>query len=142
MQKIEKSSIKITILFDGAFWVGIFERYSDGCYSVAKHIFGNEPSNPELYDFLLQQGHKLKFTTPNEEEGVQAGKKNYKRLVREAKKEMNKQPTVTKAHMAIKKELEQHKQIKKHQTSDEKRSQLIARFQLKQEKKKQKHKGH
>ncbi len=40
---IDKVSGKLTVFFEGPFWVGVFERISDGKLSVCKVMFGAEP---------------------------------------------------------------------------------------------------
>ena len=46
-------TINVTILFENNFWMGIFERNDDDGYAVARKIFGSEPSDAELYEFVL-----------------------------------------------------------------------------------------
>ena len=137
-----KRSIKLRILFDSPFWVGIFERNSEDGYSVAKHVFGAEPSEPELYNFLIANTNELKFTTPDGDEKPVIRKKNPKRIIREIRKEVSKPKPITKAHAAIKKEQETNKKITKTNSSKIKRENALRKFQLKQQKKKEKLKGH
>jgi len=141
--KKKRASIKSTIVFDAPFWVAIFERFSEDGYSVAKHVFGDEPSSPDFYDFILKDMDSLRFTAPQKEEIVLIKKKNPKRLQRDAKKEMksNGQYTVSKAHEAMKKEQEKNKKEKKRITREEREMEENKKFLLKQEKRKQKHRG-
>lgn len=53
--------IQATIFFDKRYWVGTFERADKEGYAVAKHIFGGEPTDPEVYEFVLTHYQKLKF---------------------------------------------------------------------------------
>lgn len=57
-----KSSL--TILFENPFWIGLFERIDGDKYEVCKITFGAEPKDYEVYDFLLKNWHKLKFSPP------------------------------------------------------------------------------
>ena len=62
-------SARFTIFFDGQFWVGVLEhheRHRGGdvvgqviTVRAARHVFGGEPSDVELYDFLLARGDEL-----------------------------------------------------------------------------------
>ena len=62
-------SAQFTLYFDGRFWVGVLEHHerhrgSDVVGQVitvraARHVFGGEPSDVELYDFLLARGDEL-----------------------------------------------------------------------------------
>ena len=57
-----KSSL--TILFEKHFWIGLFECIDGDKYEVCKITFGAEPKDYEVYDFLLKNWHKLKFSPP------------------------------------------------------------------------------
>ncbi len=46
-------SSTFTVYFDGQFWVGVLEISCDGEVRAARHVFGPEPSGPELYEFGL-----------------------------------------------------------------------------------------
>ena len=62
-------SAQFTLYFDGRFWVGVLEcreRHHGGDVNgqaitvrAARHVFGAEPSDVELYDFLLARGGEL-----------------------------------------------------------------------------------
>ncbi|HPS43653.1 MAG TPA: DUF2992 family protein [Treponemataceae bacterium] len=44
-----------TVMFDGQFWIALIEKIGpDGILSVGKYVFGAEPSNPELVEFMLR----------------------------------------------------------------------------------------
>ena len=58
------AKIKAIIFFDKRYWVGTFERTDKEGYAVARHIFGAEPSDPEVYEFVLHQYQELKFGEP------------------------------------------------------------------------------
>lgn len=62
----KKYTIKVTVLIENSFWVGIFERNDSEGYAVARKIFGGEPTDPELYEFVLVHFDELKFTEPQE----------------------------------------------------------------------------
>ena len=59
-------SAQFTLSFDGRFWVGVLELHErrrgaeandqGGTVRAARHVFGAEPSDAELYDFLLTHG--------------------------------------------------------------------------------------
>ena len=62
-------SAQFTLSFDGRFWAGVLEcreRHHGGDVNgqaitvrAARHVFGAEPSDVELYDFLLARGGEL-----------------------------------------------------------------------------------
>lgn len=83
------ATIKATIFFEKRFWVGTFERTDKDGYAVARHIFGAEPSNPEVYDFVLNHYVELKFGEAKEV-SIQIQRMNPKRVQREVAREMEK----------------------------------------------------
>ena len=62
-------SAQFTLFFDGRFWVGVLELHErrrgaeandqGGAVRAVRHVFGVEPSDVELYDFLLTHGGAL-----------------------------------------------------------------------------------
>ena len=42
---MEEQSGKLTVFFEDPFWVGVFERISEGRLSVCKVTFGAEPKD-------------------------------------------------------------------------------------------------
>jgi len=138
-------TIKATVLLEKSFWACLFERNDDSGYAVARKIFGNEPTDAELYDFVLKHFDDLKFTEPCEFKLV-IKRKNHKRMQREVKQEMKKikntSPRSTHAQEVLRTDIEKNKKAKKIISKFEKEKQLEKRFELKQAKRKQKHRGH
>jgi hypothetical protein len=133
--------MKLTVLFEPPFWVGIFEREDNGKYSVARAIFGSEPKLPEIFNFVLQHIDDLKFSTPQKDAPVEK-KMNPKRLQREVKKEMQKVGVMQKAQDAMRIELEMNKKIRKEKSKEQREAEKQAMFEFKQSKKKKKLRGH
>jgi hypothetical protein len=138
-------TIKATILIEGSFWVGLFERTDKKGYSVARKIFGGEPSDAELYEFILNHYDELKFGAAQDFK-LMIKRMNPKRLQREVRREMakvkeNSSPS-THAQDYMRLELEKHKLEKKHLSKKEKEARMKEQFLLKQEKRKKKHRGH
>ncbi len=145
-QIISKVSIKVTVFFKSGLWRATFERRDDNkFYSVAQHVFGKEPTDPELYEFILKEYHLLKFTEP-QDFVLEVKRQNPKRVLREIKwmlKEIKTaNPPATYAEETLKKQQEANKLVKKIFTKQEKEETKERKFNLKQEKRKQKHKGH
>ena len=59
---MDKVSGKLTVFFEEPFWVGVFERVSEGKLSVCKVTFGAEPKDYEVYDFVLKNYYRLRFS--------------------------------------------------------------------------------
>ena len=69
----------LTVLFEDPFWVGIYERSAGGRYEVCKITFGAEPKDYEVYDYLLKNWSKLRFS-PSDEADTIAEKQNNPRV--------------------------------------------------------------
>ena len=132
---------KFTVFFEEPFWVGVFERNEDGKLSAAKVTFGAEPKDYEIMDFLLTHHQDLLFS-PVVATVVKENKKNPKRAQRDARKEMQKTGIDTKSQQALKLQQEQNKQQRKAQSREQNRAKAQRNFELKQQKKKEKHRGY
>ena len=139
------ATIKATIFFEARYWIGTFERIDQEGYSIAKHIFGAEPSDQEVYDFVLNHYLELKFGHLKDEIKLQIHRMNPKRVQREVRREMEKfkqtEKPSTMAQDYMREEIEKKKKEKKHITSVEKQARKEEQFTLKQQKKKEKHRG-
>ena len=139
------ASVKATIFFEKKFWVGVFERTDKDGYAVARHIFGGEPSDPEIYEFVLHHYLQLKFGDLREV-SVQIHRMNPKRVQREVRREMERMKETSQpssfAQDYMREEQEKRKLAKKSFTSAQKQARKDTQFELKQEKKKEKHRGH
>lgn len=137
---MNKVQIKLTVLFDGAFWIGVFERVVDNKLEVAKVTFGAEPKDIEVYNFILYKYQYLKFSNGifmNQKTQKEVNPKRMKRLV---KKQVNKL-LGTKSQQALKLQQEQNKVNRKSISKQRKDELLKLKFEMKQKKRQQKHKG-
>ena len=138
---MEGVSIKLTVYFEDPFWVGIFERSIDEKLSVCKVVFGAEPKNNEIFDFVLNRYSKLKYSPEILYEKAFKEKVNPKRVQRDVKKQLNNNGVGTKSQQALKLQQEQNKTIKKMKTKEQKELEKEKLYSLKQQKKREKHKG-
>ncbi len=83
---MDKVSGRLTVFFEEPFWIGVFERISEGRLSVCKVTFGAEPKDYEIYDFVLKNYYRLRFS-PAVAAAVKEAGRNPKRVQREAEKE-------------------------------------------------------
>jgi len=132
---------KLTVFFEKPFWVGVFERYEDGKLSVAKVTFGSEPKDYDVYQFILKHYYSLQFS-PAVVTVVKEQKKNPKRMQRDVRKQMQENGIGTKSQQALKMQQEQNKQQRKSKSREQKLAEAERMFELKQQKKKEKHRGH
>ena len=132
---------KLSVFFDEPFWVGVFERIEDGKLSVAKVTFGAEPKDYEVYDFVLKHYYNLQFS-PAVEVAVAEKHINPKRMQREIKKQMSTNTGIgTKSQQALKLQHEQYKTERKKKNREQKQAEEQRLFELRQQKKKEKHRG-
>lgn len=137
---MSKVSCKLTVYFEEPFWVGVFECFENGTLSVAKFRFGAEPKDYEIFDFILRHYYDLHFS-PSVAAVVKESKRNPKRIQREVKKQLQDMGIGTKSQQAIKLWQEQNKQERKTKSREQKQAEAERLFALKQQKKKEKHRG-
>ena len=138
---MDKASGKLTVYFEEPFWVGVFERIEDGKLSVAKVTFGAEAKDYEVQEYIQKYYFSLKFS-PAVETVVKDIKRNPKRMQREAKKQTMETGIGTKSQQALKLQQEQNNQECKERNRKKKEAEEQRMFELKQQKKREKHKGH
>lgn len=131
----------LTVYFEESFWIGVFERICDGKLSVAKVTFGAEPKDYEVQEFILKHYFSLCFS-PAVATAVKEAKKNPKRIQRDVKKQLQSVGIGTKSQQALKLQQEQNKQERKVKSREQKLAESERMFELKQQKRIAKHKGH
>ena len=135
---MDKTSEKLTVYFEEPFWVGVFERVDNNKLSVCKVTFGAEPKDYEIWEFILKYYYDLKFS-PVVETAIKQVADNPKRRSRNARKQVKNTGIGTKSQHALKLQQEEskveHRQISKEQRDAEKQKQ----FELKQQKRREKH---
>ena len=137
---MDKASGKLTVFFEEPFWIGFFERVENGKLSVAKVTFGAEPKDYEVCEFIQKLYFSLRFS-PAVETVVKETKMNPKRMQRDVKKQMQDVGLGTKSQQALKLQQEQNKLERKVKSKEQKLAEEERMFELKQQKKKEKHRG-
>ena len=133
---------RLTVYFEEPFWVGIYERSDGKRYEVCKIVFGGEPTDGEIYEFLLKNSNRLRFSRSVEAEPIEERRINPKRMQRIIKKQTENTGVGTKSQQALALEREQNKLERKVRTREQKEAEKALRFEQKQQKKKEKKKGH
>ncbi len=136
----ETTYIKLTVYFEDPFWVGIFERISDKRLSVSKVTFGEEPKDYDVNQFIIDYYYKLKFS-PAVKTEIKQTSSNPKRLQREAKKQTLNTGIGTKSQQALQLQREEMKVERKQISKEQREAEKERMFELKQQKRKEKHKG-
>ena len=137
---MDKVSGKLTVFFEEPFWVGVFERVSEGKLSVCKVTFGTEPKDYEVYDFVLKNYYRLRFS-PAVATNVKEAGRNPKRVQREVRKQIQNTGIGTRSQQALKLQQEQLKTERKTVGREQRELEKQWKFELKQQKRKEKHRG-
>ena len=138
---MDKATIQLTVYFEGPFWVGVFERMIQNRLSVCKVTFGAEPKDYDIQDFILKSMNHLKFSHNLEfQQKVRAT--NPKRIQRIAIKQTEEKGIGTKSQQALNLQHEEIRTERKHFGREEKDAKIQRLFDLKQQKRKEKHRGH
>lgn len=134
-------SSTLTVYHDGQFWVGLAEHVEDGRYGVARIVFGAEPSNEKILQFVTSEWEKLSFFGDKVAETSKPAK-NPKRRAREAAKALKRPAVSTKAQQALAAQREAMKWESAHARSRRRVEEADARYEQRKLKRKQKHRGH
>lgn len=139
---METAKASLTVLFDDPFWIGLFERESEGRYEVCRVVFGAEPRDFTVYELIQNQYARLRFSPALAAEAAFCGKVNPKRAQREARRLTRPAGVGTKAQQALQLQREQAKTERRHLSRDARETEKERRDRLRQEKRKEKHRGH
>lgn len=135
--------MKLTVFFDGQFWIGLIERRTEAGLFVSRHLFGAEPKNEEVFAFvnrhLISVMNSQTASVPDDEEtNIRI---NPKRTARALARKMKTTPVSTKAQEALQLQLEENKKEKQALTKEQKRKEQEEKRLLMREKAKKKHRG-
>ncbi|EPY2284331.1 YjdF family protein [Clostridium sporogenes] len=134
--------IKLTVLFDEPFWIGIFEKQDQDKIQICRVVFGGEPKDYEVYDFILKNYYNLKFSEPISIDEKPKKKINPKKMQREIKKTVQEKGIGTKAQQALKLDHENKKTERTIKSKENREKEKKLKFEKRQEKKAKKKKGH
>ncbi len=137
---MDKIAGRLTVFFEEPFWVGVFERMSGSELSAAKVTFGAEPKEYEIAEFILKKYDRLRFS-PAVAAEVKEACHNTKKVRRKVRRQMQKKGTGTKSQQALQLQQEQFKTERKTANREWREAENQRRFELKQQKRKEKHRG-
>lgn len=133
--------LTLTVYFEDPYWVGVWERVSGGQLRVCRVVFGAEPTDAQILQWVLTHWRDLRFS-PAVAHTVRPGPGNPKRAQREAHRAAHGSGIGTKAQQALQAQREQTK-TERRQTARARRVEETARrFAQKQRKRLEKHRGH
>ena len=134
-------SSTLTVYHDGQFWVGLAEHVEGGRYGVTRIVFGAEPSDEEILQFVVGKWEKLSFFGGKPAEASKPAK-NPKRRAREAAKALKQPAMSTKAQQALAAQREAMKRESAQARNRRRAEEADARYEQRKLKRKQKHRGH
>jgi len=138
---MDEYSGRLTVFYEEPFWVGVFERIEGDELSACKVTFGAEPKGYEVLDYVRRHYGELRFSEPVPREAREKAD-NPKRRQRAAAKEMQPTGVGTKSQQALQAQRELMKTERKRITRAEREAEEQRRFELKQQQKKEKKRGH
>lgn len=137
------SMSKLTVFFEEPFWVGLYERQEGGRYEVSRIVFGAEPKDCEVLDFLLTNWSRLRFSPSVDAAEVEERRVNPKRMQRMIQKQTRQEAAVgTKAQQALNLQREQGKLERRTHSREQREAEKERQYALREEKHREKHRGH
>ncbi|WP_426452406.1 YjdF family protein [Paenibacillus sp. S-38] len=137
--------MKLTVYFEGEFWVGVVEHESGGVYKACRHIFGSEPYDAEVLEFVRGEMLPLLERTQAgialDSAPADRGRVSPKRLAREAAREMRRTGVRSLAQEALARDLEHRKKTRRIVTKAQKEAEQARRREIAVSKAKAKHRG-
>ena len=131
-----KCRMIMTVVFDKPFYKGIFERFVDDRYAVAKINLGTSlPKTRDIYRLVLKRWNTIHFSKETLD-STRVKRVNPKRMQREAQKQVHAQ-----FYQALKADFEMRKQQSHREQQAAKANHKRQKFEIRQLKKKQKHRG-
>jgi len=135
--------VKLTVFYDGQFWVGVVEEIVNGKLKAGRHLFGSEPKDQEVFAFVntklldFMKGLSEQLSVENR----QPRKMNPKRLARQAAREMRANGVSTFAQAALRLEYEKRKKEKQTLCRARREERKEYKREIKRKKAKEKHRG-
>jgi hypothetical protein len=137
---MDKVTVRLSVFFEDPFYIGICERRMNDRLAVCRIIFGAEPKDYEILEYVLEKWQELKFS-PTINDVVIKECTNPKRMQRTVNRQLKNMEIGTKSQQALKLQQTNSKlerTIKRHERKD---AENERQFILKQQKRKGKHKG-
>ena len=137
---MDRVHVTFTVFFENPFWVGVLESASEGKQKACKITFGAEPKDYEIHRFLLENYHRLRFS-PAVAVKEQKPSQNPKRVQRELRKQLRDTGIGTRSQQALQMQREEMKTERKQRGKAQREAEKERLFHLKQQKRKEKHRG-
>lgn len=138
---MDRSMSSFTVLFQPPFWVGIAERWEAEGYSAARVVFGPEPTDAQICQWLEKEWYRLRFSPAQAGERPAAERKNPKRARREAGEATRARGAGTRAQEALSRQREQEGLARRSDCRRKRQEEAERKYLLRQQKKREKKRG-
>lgn len=135
--------MKLTVYFNGQYWIGVVEHNEDSKLKACQFIFGPEPKDGDVMDFVEHQMLPL-LSSSKQQVAIPKPidkKINPKRLARQIAKEIQMKGISSFAQESIKLELDSRKKERKVTNKKKYEEFQEKKYILKVQKAKEKHRG-
>ncbi|WP_433944410.1 YjdF family protein [Paenibacillus sp. SN-8-1] len=135
--------MKLTVYYEGPYWVGVVQDEDEGRVRAGRFVFGSEPADAEVLEFISEHLASLMESMTAEVEGkrMPTRRVNPKRLQRLAAEESRSHGVGTYAEQAIKLQMEQRKQLKRVIGKAQREELKERKREIARQKAKDKHRG-
>jgi len=135
--------MKLTVYFDGQFWVGVVEVQDGDRVKASRFVFGSEPKDQEVLSFILNELDAVISRMSQEVIGITLTERkiNPKRVARQAAREMSKKGISSFAQEALKMEYEKRKKEKQGAARQQREDRKERQREIRIQKAKAKHRG-
>ena len=138
---MEHGCARLTVYFEGPFWVGVLEREEAGRLEACKVTFGAEPKDRQVYEWLLREWRGLTFSPGIPTQDRQRARSSPKRRQRAAADELSRTGVGTKAQQALQLQREQSKLQRQERCRERDAAEQERKFRLRREKRREKRRG-
>lgn len=135
------AAVSLTVFFDGQFYVGIASRRDRAKTRYARTVFGAEPTNADIEEFILYRWDSLSFS-PAVQEVPKALPANPKRRQRETAKLLSGPRGVSKSNQALGAMRELRQEERRHERHSLKEEAQREAYEKRSAKRKRKRRGH
>lgn len=143
--------MRLTVYFDGQYWVGVAEDTDCEPPVVIRHIFGAEPQDAEVARFVNERLFVLIAEAAHAAQTSQSGvsmeddsvrPRSPKRRAREAAAAVRERGISTRAQVALQQQYEARKVERQARARDAREAEIARKWALKHAKAKERHRGH
>ena len=132
----------LTAYFEEPFWVGLWERREAGRYQACRTVFGGEPTDGEVYEYVLRCWSALDFSPALPDEGRADRPVKAKRMRRQVRQDLARSGTGTKAQQALQKQREQNQAARRDRRRADREERRQAQYEQRKAKRREKRRGH